>query len=82
MPVGIDPAAPIGLPVLGGVYGLGGQGHHSVANVYDDLIRSRLEQCHRPRDSVLLRAAAHTVGALMVLHPAQRSSMLGLAILP
>src|SRR5262249_62097776 len=82
MPVSIGPAAPISLPVLGGVYGLGGQGHHRVADAYYDLVRSRLEQCHRPRDAILLRAAAHAVGALIALHPAQRRGMLGMAMLP
>src|SRR5262245_3096585 len=68
MPAGIGPAAPTSLPSLGGMYGLGGQLHHSVADAYHDLVRSRLEQRHRPRDAVLLRAAAHTVGTLIALH--------------
>ena len=70
MPVGVGPAAPRGLPALGGVYGRGGQGHYGSADAYHDLVPRRLEQCHRPRDAILLRTAAHAVGALIMLQPA------------
>src|SRR5215471_11463311 len=70
MPGSIGPAAPIGLPILCGMYGLVGQVHHGVTDAYHDLVLRRLEQCHWPRDAILLRAAAHAVGALIALHPA------------
>ena len=81
-PIGSSLAAPVGLPILRGMHRLGGQVHYSVPDAYCRLLPSQLEQCHRPGDAILLRAAAHPVGVPIAMHPTQGRSMLGMARLP
>jgi hypothetical protein len=74
--------APVGLPILRRMHGLGGELEHGVTEQDRRLIPADLEQGHGPRDAIMLRAAAHPVGTAIAPHPAQGRGMLSVACLP
>ena len=74
--------APVGLPILRRMHGLGGELEHGVTEQDCRFIPADLEQGHGPRDAIMLRAAAHPVGTAIAPHPAQGRSMLSVACLP
>ena len=74
--------APVGLSILRRMHGLGGELEDGVTEQDRRFISAELEQGHRPGDAIVLRAAAHPVGAAIAPHPAQGRDMFSVACLP
>jgi hypothetical protein len=69
-PSRIGLTAPVGLSILGCVYGLDGQLEHDITEQDCRFIPAHLEQGHGPGDAIMLRAAAHPISTAIAPHPA------------